>query len=226
MYDVIKTYARVAPETVAAFAALEESASINESMVNRDGALDSRIKPVWPGARMCGVAFTVQCGIGDNIMLHKAISMARPGDVLLVTNGQYDEAGGMFGGMMAASLKSRGAAGLVIEGACRDTIMLKEMGLPVFSRNISIKATTKCCPGRINHPIVVGGVLVCPGDLVFGDNDGVVVVPREQADSVLAAAQARENRENTLLPHILAGESTTFDMFRENYLSLGLSEEP
>lgn len=224
-YDVIKTYHKVPPELVAAFAKLEESASINESMSNHDGALSSHLKPVWPGVRMCGTAFTVQCGAGDNIMLHKAISMAQPGDVLLVTNGMYDEAGGMFGGMMAASLKTRGGVGLVIEGACRDTMMLRDLALPVFSLNVSIKATTKCCPGRINHPIVIGGVRVCPGDLVYGDNDGVVVVPREEAAQVLAEAQAREERERRMLPEILDGTSTTFDIFQANYQSLGLSEE-
>ena len=171
MFDVIKTYEKVPDEIVERYAVLEESASINESMPNKDGALSSRIKAVWPGIRMCGTAMTVQCGIGDNVMLHKAISMAGPGDVLMVTNGDFDEGGGMFGGMMAASLKSRGAAGLVIEVACRDTVLIRKLEFPVFSRNVCIKATTKLCPGRINHPIVIGGVLVNPGDLVFGDDD-------------------------------------------------------
>lgn len=225
MDDVIKTYERVPEDIVAAYAALEESASINESLPNKDGALHSSIRAVWPGMRMCGVAMTVQCGIGDNIMLHKAISMAKPGDVLMVVNGGHTEAGGMFGGMMAASLKARGGVGLVIEGACRDTMMIKDLGLPVFAQNICIKATTKLCPGRINHPIVIGGVLVRPGDLVYGDNDSVVVVPREQAAEVLAIAKAREDREAGTLEKILRGETTTFDMFRENYQRLGLREE-
>lgn len=225
MYDVIKNYEKTADETVKRYMAIEESASINESMPNRDGALSSKIKAVWPGMRMCGTALTVQCGIGDNIMLHKAVSMAGPGDVLMVVNGDFDEAGGLFGGMMAASLKTRGAAGIVIEGACRDTMMIKEMGFPVFSRNICIKATTKCCPGRINHPIVVGGVYVKPGDLVFGDNDSVVVVPREIADEVLAVAEKRKKREEDLLNRILCGETTTYEMFEDNYKKLGLSEE-
>lgn len=226
MYDVIKTYQKTPEEIVRRYSALEESASINESMPNKDGALSSRIRAIWPGTRMCGTALTVQCGIGDNIMLHKAISMAQPGDVLMVTNGDFDEAGGMFGGMMAASLKSRGAAGLVIEGACRDTILIKELGFPVFSRNVCIKATTKTCSGKINHPIVIGGVYVKPGDLVFGDNDSVVVVPREIAEEVLEIAEKREAREEGLLQDILAGKCTTFDMFRENYAKLQLSEEP
>lgn len=226
MYDVIKTYEKTPDEIVKRYAALEESASINESMPNKDGALHSRIKAIWPEVRMCGTALTVQCGIGDNVMLHKAISMAGPGDVLMVTNGDFDEGGGLFGGMMAASLKSRGAAGIVIEGACRDTILIKELGFPVFSRNICIKATTKLCPGKINHPIVIGGVYVKPGDVVFGDNDSVVVVPREIAEDVLKIAEAREAKEENLLKRILNGETTTFEMFSTNYEKLGLSEEP
>lgn len=225
MYDVIKTYEKTPKDIVERYAKLEESASINESMPNKDGALCSKIRAIWPGLRMCGVALTVQCGIGDNVMLHKAISMAGEGDVLLVTNGNYDEAGGMFGGMMAASLKARGAAGLVIEGACRDTMLINELGFPVFSRNISIKATTKICPGRINHPIVIGGVYVEPGDLVFGDNDGVVIVPKAIAKSVLEIAEEREQKEEGLLQRILSGETTTYEMFRANYENLKLSEE-
>ena len=224
-YDVIKSYKKTPEDIVQRYAKLEESASINESMPNKDGALSSRIKAVWPGIRMCGTAMTVQCGIGDNVMLHKAISMAGPGDVLMVTNGDFDEGGGMFGGMMAASLKSRGAAGLVIEGACRDTVLIRKLEFPVFSRNVCIKATTKLCPCRINHPIVIGGVLVNPGDLVFGDDDSVVVVPREMAEAVLKVAEQREANEEVLLQRILKGETTTFEMFRANYEKLNLNEE-
>ncbi|MEA4816686.1 MAG: RraA family protein [Lachnospiraceae bacterium] len=226
MYDVIKVYEKTPEDIVKRYAMLEESASINESIPNKNGALFSGIKAIWPEIRMCGVALTVQCGIGDNIMLHKAISMAGPGDILMVTNGDFDEAGGLFGGMMAASLKARGAAGLVIEGACRDTILIKQLGFPVFSRNICIKATTKVCPGRINHPIVIGGVYVEPGDLVFGDNDSVVVVPRKNAKEVLEIAEKREASEENMLKRILKGETTTFEMFSENYSKLNLREEP
>lgn len=226
MYAVIKNYEKTPTDLVKRYAALEESASINESMPNKDGALSSRIKTVWPGARMCGTALTVQCGIGDNVMLHKAISMAGPGDVLMVVNGDFDEAGGLFGGMMAASLKTRGAAGIVIEGACRDTVLIEDLKFPVFSRNVCIKATTKVCPGKINHPIVIGGVYVKPGDLVFGDNDGVVVVPKEIAGDVLKIAEKREDNEKSLLKHILEGKTTTYDMFEQNYQKLLLDEEP
>lgn len=226
MYDVVKTYPKVNMETVKKYLEIEESASINESIPGKNGALDSSIRGIWPGIRMCGRALTVKCGIGDNIMLHKAVSMAKEGDVLMITNGDFDEAGGMFGGMMAASLKAKGVAGVVIEGACRDTVLIKKLGIPVFARNICIKATTKLCPGTINHPMVIGGVCVSPGDLVFGDDDGVVVVQREQAESVLETASQREKNEEVLLEKILRGEQTTFQMFEQNYLALGLAEEP
>lgn len=127
--------------------------------------------------------------------------MAGPGDVVMVTNGDFDEAGGMFGGMMAASLKSRGAAGLVMEGAVRDTMLIKELEFPVFARNVCIKATTKLCPGRINHPIVIGGVYVKPGDLVFGDNDSVVVVPREIALQVLRSWSSANTTRRVCAAH-------------------------
>lgn len=225
MYDVIKGYERVSSDIVDRYSKIEESASINESMPNKDGALNSRIRALWPEARVCGTAMTVQCGIGDNVMLHKAISMAGPGDVLMVINGDFDEGGGLFGGMMAASLKARGAAGIVIEGACRDTILIKQLGFPVFARNICIKASTKVCPGKINCPIVIGGVYVKPGDLVYGDADGVVVVPREIAEEVLEIAEKREKNEEKLLQRILNGETTTYEMFVENFKRLKLSEE-
>lgn len=226
MYDVIRKYEKVPAEIVARYAKLEESASINECMPDKNGALDSHIKPMWREMRFCGTAFTVRCGTGDNLMLHRAIDLAGPGDVLMVINNGYDEAGGLFGGMMATSLKARGAAGIVIDGASRDSAQIREVGFPTFSRNIGVKATTKLSPGKINHPIVIGGVYVEPGDLVYGDCDSVVVVPRRLALQVLEAAEAREANEAGLQQRILAGETTTYEMFRTNYEKLGLSEEP
>lgn len=226
VFDIIMQFERTSPEIVKEYAKLQESASINESLPQKNGALHSSIRAVWPGMRLCGTAFTVQCGVGDNIMLHKAITLVRPGEVLMVTNRDYDEAGGMFGGMMAASAKARGAAGLVIEGACRDTMLIKELNFPTFARNICIKATTKAIPGLINHPIIIGGVLVHPGDLVFGDNDSVVVVPREQAAEVLKIAKEREEREDRQLQQILDGGLCTFDFFSTSYQKLNLKEEP
>ncbi len=225
MFDVVKKYTRVQEKIIQAYADVEESASINEALPLKNGALHSSIKPLWPGTKLCGAALTVECAAGDNLMLHKAISMAKPGDVLLVTNGQYNEAGGMFGEMMALSMKARGAAGLIIEGACRDSVAIRDLGLPLFCCNVNVKPTSKSLPGKINNPLIIGGVLVHPGDLVFGDNDGVVVVPQNLAVQVLELVQAREAKEAKYRNKILSGEMITFDMFKEKYEALGLNEE-
>lgn len=227
LYDVIKNFKRPSQKLINAFSNVPESATINESIPNKDGALDYRIKPIWPGLRVCGSALTVQCGPGDNIMLHKAISIAHPGDVIVVVNQNYVEVGGVFGGLMAASCKVKGIAGLVTDGSCRDTMAIKEMGFPVFSRGISIKSSTKLLPGKINHPIIIGGILVKPGDIVFGDNDGVVVIPQEIAEEVLVAAEKRMKNEDSIAKRILDGEGIvfTFGGFEKLYENLRLNEE-
>lgn len=227
MYDVIKSYNRPSMDLIESFAKVGESASINECLPNKDGALDYHIKPVWPGMRLCGIALTVQCGAGDNIMLHKAISIALPGDVLVVVNHNNNEAGGMFGGLMAASCKARGVAGLAIEGSCRDTMMIKDLNLPVFSSGVSIKPSTKRLPGKINHPIIIGGVLVRPGDIIFGDNDGIVAIPLTIAEQVLEEVTKREEKENIYSQKILSGEEIIFTCagFDKLYNSLNLKEE-
>ncbi len=226
MYDVIKKYKKPSKELLEAFSKIEETASIHEVM-GKKGALNHRIKPIWPETRMCGTALTVECGVGDNIMLHKAISMVQPGDVLVVTCGQYEIAGGMFGGMMGVSAKSKGAVGLVIEGACRDTIMLKDIDFPAFALDVSIKGTTKCQKGSINHQIHIGDIAINPGDIIIGDNDGVVVVPLEIAEKVLKDAQAREAHEAEVARKISAGEGIVYNLagFDKIYEALGLTEE-
>ncbi|MBQ6213971.1 MAG: RraA family protein [Oscillospiraceae bacterium] len=229
MYDVIKHYPRPSMELLERYEAVTESASLNEALPNRDGALYSKIKPVWHGARVLGSALTVQCGAGDNLMLHRALELIQPGDVLVVSCGLYDEAGAMMGGIMSQYVQGRkGCRGLVIDGACRDIQAMEQAKFPAFARNTSMKSVSKMLPGRINHPIVVGNVCVKPGDIVFGDADGVVVVPLELAEETLEKALAREKKEDELLASYLAGEQTIWEAynFGEPYSRLGLSEEP
>ena len=226
MYDVIKNYQKVDQELVNLFSKIGVSASIHESM-NRTGAMGCDMRPVWPGMKLCGTAFTVHTRPADNLMLHKALDMVKPGDVLVVCCDNFTEAGGMWGGLMTASAVAKGAAGLVMDGSVRDTLEIKEMGFPVFSCGINIKASTKALGGTINHPVIVSGVRVCPGDLIFADNDAVVVVPREKAGEVYKLALAREEKEDNLMKRIRAGEGTTFNLlgFDKIYEKLGLSEE-
>lgn len=224
MFDIIKNYEKVSPELVAKYAKLEESASINECL-KVNGALNHDIRPVWPGSRMCGTAVTVCARAGDNLMLHKAITMVKPGDVLVITCDGFQESGGMWGGIMSNAAQTMGAAGMVIDGCVRDTMMMKEINFPVFSRGISVKRSTKALGGTINHPIVIGGVLVNPGDLVFGDNDSVVVVPREQAEEIYELAIAREQHEDNTLVRARKDGTVTYQTFAKEFEALHLSEE-
>lgn len=224
MNDVIENIIRADKRIVEEFCKIEESASIYEVM--KGGAMSSDIRPLWPEMRMCGTALTVQTRPADNLMLHKAIDMAKPNEVIVLNCGGYTEAGGMCGGLMAASMKMRGVTGIVTDGALRDSIEFKKLGIPAYSRAISIKGTTKAHGGKINHPIVVGEVLINPGDIIFGDNDAVVVIPKEIAGEVLTKAKEREREEEEILKEILAGKYTTFDLgYREIYEMLNLSED-
>jgi 4-hydroxy-4-methyl-2-oxoglutarate aldolase len=153
--------------------------------------------------------------------------MLKPGDVLVVATGGDNTTGGLWGGMMTASAKVKGCAGLITDGSVRDTMLIKNLGFPVFSCGITIKGTTKAASGIINHPVMVCNVLINPGDLVFGDNDGVVVVPKEIAQEIYDKTLAREEKEKILLKRIQAGEGTTYNLgsFDEKFAKLGLSEE-
>lgn len=229
MHDVVKNYERVSRQLIELYSAFEESASIHESMgMDARSTMDMDIRPVWPGMRLCGSALTVQTRLGDNLMVHKAISMLGPGDVLVIATGGSNATGGLWGGMMSASAKQKGCAGMVTDGAVRDTMLIKELGFSVFSRGINVKGTTKTHSGKINHPVMICGVVVHPGDLVFADNDAVVVVPREQAQEVYDKTLAREKKESALLARIQAGEGTTYNLsgFAALFAKLCLSEEP
>lgn len=224
MYDVIKRFERLSPVLVEKFSRVGESASIYEVM--KSGAMDPNIRPIWQGLRMCGTALTVQTRPGDNLMLHKAIDMASPGEVIVLNCGGYTRAGGMCGGLMAASMKSRGVAGFVTNGAVRDTMDFKKLGMPAFSGGIGVEGSTKAHGGSINHTIIVGGVTIEPGDIIFGDNDAVVVVPKGIAEEVLRKTNEREAEEDAIMQDILAGKYVTFDLgYREVYNKLNLSEE-
>jgi len=173
------------------------------------GALPSAIKPVAPGFRMCGPAFTVHSPGGDNLWLHRALVLAQPGDVLVVyTHGVYDH--GYWGEIMTTAGKVRGLAGLVIDGGVRDANLLEQIGFPVFSRCVSIRGTGKDygAIGWINEPVMIGNVTVGAGDLIVGDRDGVVAIPRARAADVVEKAAKREADEAAICKRIEAGETT------------------
>lgn len=192
--------------------------------MGKRGALPNWIKPIWPGSTLVGSALTVKSRPGDNIMLHKAVNLAAPGDVLVVENDAFREAG-LWGEIITVAAMQRGITGIVTNGAVRDTVPIRELGFPVFCGGVSIKGTTKAVPGKINVPISFEGVVINPGDIVVADNDGVVVIPRQEAPQVLQAALAKEKSEAEIIRRIRAGEST-MDVLRlaEVYATFDLKE--
>ena len=180
-------------------------ATIHEAQ-GRRGALSSRIKPVDYRMKLCGPAFTVRCAPRDNIMLQLAINYAQPGDIIVVSAGEYEEAGS-FGDVLANACLAKGIGGLVTDSGVRDSLQLRELGFPVFSLSVCIKGTVKETLTSTNDSIVVGGELIHPGDVIVGDADGLVVVRREEALEVAALSQAREDAEAGYIAAYKAGKS-------------------
>jgi 4-hydroxy-4-methyl-2-oxoglutarate aldolase len=184
------------------------TATLHEA-AGRIGALPEAIKPTAPDFRICGSAVTVHSPGGDNLWLHRAIVVAQPGDVLVVSvSGAYPF--GYWGEIMSTAAKARDLAGLVIDGCVRDGVLLQQIGFPVFARGLCIRGTGKDFDARgwINAPTLFDDVTVYPGDLIVGDGDGVVCIPRAKASEAIEAAGRREAAESLALKRIESGEST------------------
>ena len=171
------------------------------------GMVDPAIRPAWHGAKVCGRAATVQCPPSDNLMLHIAVANAPPGSIIVATVGGYLSAGA-WGEILTEAARTRGIAGLVIDGAVRDIDAIEALRFPVFSRGLAIGSCTKERAGQLDGPIQLGGATVRSGDLIFGNADGVVVVEQERIEEVYEAAVRRRDRESEIIMKLREGRTT------------------
>jgi RraA family protein len=220
--DIIKDFERVSPSVVKQASTF--AASILADVAGRRGTLDGRIQPLSPSMRLAGPAFTIEVRAGDNLMIHAAINMAKPGDILVI-DGKADRTCALMGSIMINACKKVGLGGVVIDGAVRDTEELRELGFPVYAVCANPNGPTKFVPGRINWPISCGGIAVRPGDLLVGDADGVVVVEREKAPSLLEEAAKKVADERARIADIVAGRNLRPKWLDASLRAAGLLKE-
>ena len=180
------------------------TATVHEA-IGRRGYLGPDLRSIQRDVRIGGTAVTVLSHPGDNMMIHAAVEVCRAGDVLVVAT-TAPSTHGMFGDLLATSLMARGVVGLVIDAGVRDTADLRSMGFPVWTRHVSCQGTVKATPGSVNVPIAIGGIVIEPGDVVCADDDGVVVVPRDEAGSAVEMSEARLATEAETRVRLEAGE--------------------
>ncbi|MDB5746673.1 MAG: hypothetical protein JWP72_1521 [Massilia sp.] len=202
--NIRRDFERVAPGVVQQAAAF--ASSILADVAGRRGAMDARIAPLSHATRIAGPAFTVEVRPGDNLMIHAAMAMARPGDILVI-DGKADRTCALMGAIMMNTCKKLGFGGVILDASLRDTEELLELGFPVYAIGANPNGPTKGVAGRINWPISCGGVVVNPGDLIVADADGVVVVEREKAESLLGLAEKKVLDERGRIADILAGRN-------------------
>jgi 4-hydroxy-4-methyl-2-oxoglutarate aldolase len=220
MNKVIRNIRRVEPAIVKGFEQLSV-ATVHEAQ-GRKGLLAPYMRPIWKRAHIAGPAVTVEVPPCDNWMLHVAVEQCKPGDVMVVAPTSFSDAG-YFGELIACSLQAHGVAGLILDAGCRDVREIEDMKFPVWSKAIYAQGTVKETLGNVNIPVVCAGQTIYPGDLIVADDDGVVVVRKDEAKAVMDASNAREAKEAQSRRRLKAGEyGLDINKMREKLAERGL----
>jgi len=220
--DIIRDFERVTPDVVKK--ASQFQAAILADVAGRRGTMHGRIAPVSPEMKCAGPAFTVEVRPGDNLMIHTAMTMAKPGDVLVI-DGKGDRTCALMGAIMINACKQLGFAGVVIDAAIRDSLELRELGFPVFAVGANPNGPTKFVPGRLNWPVSCGDIAVNPGDLIVADADGVAVIEREKAASLLEPAAKKVADETARIAGIKQGKDLRPKWLEGSLRAAGLLKE-
>jgi len=220
--EIIKDIQRVSPEVAKKASTFQ--AAILADVAGRRGTLHGRIAPLAPEMKLAGPAFTIEVRGGDNLMIHTAMTLAKPGDILVI-DGKADRTCALMGAIMINACRQLKLGGVVMDGAARDTLELRDLGFPVFCVGANPNGPTKFIPGRINHTISCGGISVNPGDLIVGDADGVVVVERAKAASLLEAAQKKVDDETARIAAIRQGQGLKPKWLDESLRAAGLLKD-
>lgn len=203
IHKIVRTIPRATAATIQLLGELGV-ATVHEAQ-ERGGLMRPYLRPLYGTARVAGSAVTVSCHPGDNLMIHAAIEVCQPGDILVVAP-ISDSTDGMFGELLGVSCLAHRIAGLVIDAGVRDSSVLTEMRFPLWAKAISAQGTVKASPGSVNVPIVCAGAIVHPGDVIVGDADGVVVVPRGRAEAIAQVGEARRTKEAQTRDRLRRGE--------------------
>jgi len=200
---IVRTIKRAAEETIRTLG--EQGVATVHEAQGRSGLMRPHMRPIYTTAKVAGSAITVSCQPGDNLMIHAALEWCQAGDVLVVTT-TAESTDGMFGELLAVSARARGVVGLVIDAGVRDVTDITAMNFPVWAKAISAQGTVKATPGSVNIPVVCAGALVRPGDIIVGDMDGVVVVPRAAAPEIARLGTERVAKEQKSRERLRQGE--------------------
>jgi 4-hydroxy-4-methyl-2-oxoglutarate aldolase len=216
--DLIKDFPRVSAAVVARASAYQPA--ILCDVAGRRGAMHGRIQALRAHMKLAGPAFTVEVRAGDNLMIHAALALAKPGDILVI-DGKGDQTCALMGAIMMNAAKQLQLGGVVLDAAVRDTLELEELDFPVFSVGTNPNGPTKNVPGRLGHPISCGGVTVCAGDFICADADGVMVVERDKIEGLLALAEHKVSAEASRIAQIKQGKVAA-SWLNESLISAGV----